>query len=186
VVSSLTGRPTETDRVHSILLVEDNPADVKILQRALARAASEVDLVVVKDGEEAVDYLFRQGAYARPPAAGEAAGPGAGGQPGDRPPWRSPDLILLDLNLPRLTGIDVLKRIRPPDRCLTPVVVLSTSRRPEDVREAYSAGANTYVEKPSDFGRFVDVLRTTLQFWLRTAVPPPRPVPRGEGDGVAG
>jgi CheY-like chemotaxis protein len=159
----------QTERRYAILLVEDNPADVKILQRALARAASGVELVVVRDGQEAVDYLLRQGPYARP-APAERGGRSAAS------PWRSPDLILLDLNLPRLTGVDVLKKVRGgPNCCLTPVVVMSTSRRPEDVREAYAAGANTYVEKPQDFDRFVETLRTTLQFWLETAVAPPAP-----------
>src|SRR5436190_17434382 len=146
------GVEPERGSQHSILLVEDNPADVKIMQRALAQVATRIDLTIAQDGQEAIDYLLRQGRYARPEASTA---------------WRRPDLIVLDLNLPRLTGIDVLRKIRAVEHlCLTPVIVLSTSRRPEDVREAYAAGANTYIEKPAEFDRFVEIMRTILQFWL--------------------
>src|SRR5262249_38916922 len=135
--------------VHAILLVEDEPADIKITQRALKDSAMPVELIVVRDGQEAVDYLLRQGDH-----AGNAA-------------WRSPDLILLDLNLPRLNGREVLQRIRStPALRAVPVVVLTTSHRQEDVQELYAAGANTYIEKPRDFGRFVEVLRTIGRYWL--------------------
>lgn len=146
----------ETDRVPVLLLVEDSPADVKILQRGLIQAGRSVDLIVVRDGQEAADYLLRRGPFAKNTA------------------WRRPDLIVLDLNLPRLTGQEVLKLLRAtPQFALTPVVVLSTSRRPEDVRDAYAAGANTYIEKPLDFDRFVNILRTLSQLWLEMAVLPP-------------
>lgn len=142
--------------LHAILLVEDNPADVKITQRALRDGASPVELLVVRDGQEAVEYLLRQGAYA------------------DQPDWRRPDLILLDLNLPRLNGLQVLERIRAtPSLRTTPVVVLTTSRRQEDVQQMYAAGANTYIEKPQDFNRFVQVLQTIERYWLGTALLPP-------------
>jgi CheY-like chemotaxis protein len=169
-----------TVRLHSVLLVEDNPADVKIMRRALAHVGTGVDLVVVRDGQEAVDYLLRQG---RPADAGTPARPAAPGPAGGAPaPWRQPDLVVLDLNLPRLTGVEVLRQIRAAaPLCLTPVVVLSTSRRPEDVREAYAAGANTYIEKPCDFDRFAAVLRTILQFWLEMAVLPPLVRMKDEG-----
>jgi two-component system response regulator len=143
---------------HAILLVEDNPADVKITQRALKESAFPVELLVVRDGQEAVDYLLRQGAH-----AGNAA-------------WRSPDLILLDINLPRLNGRQVLERIRAtPGLRTVPVVVLTTSSREQDVEQMYAAGANTYVEKPADFARFVEILRTIQRYWLDTAVLPPPP-----------
>jgi CheY-like chemotaxis protein len=142
--------------VHAILLVEDNPADVKITQRAARESALPIELLVVRDGQEAVEYLLRQGPHAQDPN------------------WRSPDLILLDLNLPRLTGRQVLDRIRAtPALRAVPVVVLTTSRRQEDVQEMYCAGANTYIEKPQDFGRFVEVLRTIQRYWLDTALLPP-------------
>ena len=142
--------------VHAILLVEDNPADIKITQRALRQSALPVELLVVRDGQEAVDYLLRQGEH-----AGSAS-------------WRSPDLILLDLNLPRLNGREVLERIRAtPELKAVPVVVLTTSRRQEDVAAMYAAGANTYIEKPQDFDRFVQVLETIQRYWLETALLPP-------------
>jgi CheY-like chemotaxis protein len=141
---------------HAILLVEDNPADVKIMQRALKETSLPVDLIVVHDGSEAVEYLLRQGAH-----AGEAD-------------WRSPDLILLDLNLPGMNGREFLQRVRATPALRTvPVVVLTTSRRQEDVQEMYAAGANTYVEKPQDFGRFVQVLETIQRYWLEMALLPP-------------
>jgi CheY-like chemotaxis protein len=141
--------------IQTILLIEDNPADVKITQRALRESDLAVELVVVRDGQEAVDYLLRQGSYASHAA------------------WRQPALILLDLNLPRLTGRQVLDRIRAtPALKPVPVVVLSTSRRREDVQDLYAAGANTYIEKPPDFGRFVEVLQTIHRYWLGTALLP--------------
>jgi CheY-like chemotaxis protein len=144
--------------VHAILLVEDNPADIKITQRALRESAVPVELLVVRDGQEAVEYLLRQGEH-----AGSAA-------------WRSPDLILLDLNLPRMTGREVLERIRTtPALKSVPVVVLTTSKRQEDIQEMYAAGANTYIEKPQDFNRFVEVLKTIQRYWLDTALLPPLP-----------
>ena len=144
--------------VHAILLVEDNPADIKITQRALRESAVPVELLVVRDGQEAVEYLLRQGEH-----AGSAA-------------WRSPDLILLDLNLPRMTGREVLERIRTtPALKSVPVVVLTTSKRQEDIQEMYAAGANTYIEKPQDFARFVEVLKTIQTYWLDTALLPPLP-----------
>lgn len=141
---------------HAILLVEDNPADIQITRRALRDSHIPVELIVVRDGQEAVDYLLRQGSHAAPT------------------PWRKPDLILLDLNLPRLTGREVLQRVRATELLrLVPVVVLSTSNRQEDVEELYATGANTYIEKPQDFGRFVEVLQTIQRYWLDHALLPP-------------
>lgn len=111
---------------------------------------------MVRDGQEAVDYLFRQGSHAT----------NAG--------WRKPDLILLDLNLPRLTGREVLQRVRATELLrLVPVVILSTSNRQEDVEELYATGANTYIAKPQDFSRFVEVLQTIQRYWLDHALLPP-------------
>ena len=142
--------------MHTILLVEDNPADILITQRALRDSDFAVDLIVLRDGQEALDYLLRSGPHA-----------------GD-PDWRSPDLILLDLNLPRLSGQELLQRIRAQDALATvPVIVLTTSRRQEDVQAVYAAGANTYIEKPQDFNRFVQVLQTIQRYWLDTALLPP-------------
>jgi len=131
---------------------------VKITQRALKESGAPVDLIVVRDGQEAVDYLLRQGGHA--------------GQAG----WRSPDLILLDLNLPRMNGREVLERIRAtPSLRAVPVVVLTTSRRQEDIQQMYAAGANTYMEKPQDFQRFVEVLQTIHRYWMDLALLPPMP-----------
>jgi two-component system, response regulator len=144
------------NETHAILLVEDNPADIQITKRALRDSRLPVELIVVRDGQEAVDYLFRQGSHATNAA------------------WRKPDLILLDLNLPRLTGREVLQRIRTAELLrLVPVVILSTSNRQEDVEELYATGANTYIAKPQDFGRFVEVLQTIQRYWLDHALLPP-------------
>jgi two-component system response regulator len=144
------------NETHAILLVEDNPADIQITKRALRDSRLPIELIVVRDGQEAVDYLFRQGSHAT----------NAG--------WRKPDLILLDLNLPRLTGREVLQRVRAAELLrLVPVVILSTSSRREDVEELYATGANTYIAKPQDFGRFVEVLQTIQRYWLDHALLPP-------------
>jgi two-component system response regulator len=145
-------------RSRTILLVEDNPADVAITRRGLREIGFEADLVVVRDGEEALDYLLRRGRHA------------------DDAQWRPPDLVLLDVNLPRLNGRQVLGRIRASAELgPVPVVALTTSAREEDVREMYAAGANTYIAKPADFAQFVRVLQTILHYWLDTALLPPPP-----------
>jgi chemotaxis family two-component system response regulator Rcp1 len=139
----------------AILLVEDSPAEIKITERALQESGGPVELIVVRDGQEALDYLLRQGDHA------------------DNPAWRNPTLVLLDLNLPRLTGLQFLERVRAtPELKAVPVLVLTTSRRREDVWQLYAAGANTYIEKPQDFSRFVEVLRTIRTYWLDTALLP--------------
>jgi two-component system response regulator len=151
-------RGVEHKPAHAILLVEDNPADVKITQRALRESGLPVELIVVRDGQEAVDYLLRQGIYA---ASSD---------------WRSPDLILLDLNLPGMSGRQVLERVRAtPALRAVPVVVLTTSRRLEDIQQMYASGANTYIEKPQDFSRFVQALQTIHRYWLDLALLPPLP-----------
>jgi CheY-like chemotaxis protein len=141
---------------HVILLVEDNPADIKITERALRESAMPVQLIAARDGQEALEYLQQSGAQ-------------AGNQE-----WRRPDLILLDLNLPRLSGQEVLRRVRAMKAFRTlPVIVLTTSRREEDIQDMYAAGANTYFEKPADFDRFIEVLRTIKRYWLDMALLPP-------------
>jgi two-component system response regulator len=143
---------------HAILLVEDNPADVKITQRALKESGLPVELIVVRDGQEAVDYLFPKGGLAS--TRNRAF----------------PSLILLDINMPKMNGREVLERLRStPEMRTVPVVVLTTSRRQEDVQQMYASGANTYIEKPQDFPRFVQVLQTIHRYWLDTALLPPLP-----------
>jgi len=135
---------------HTVLLVEDNPADVAIAQRALRESSHgpdadwRIDLVVARDGAEALEYLL-----------------------GDRP---VPALVLLDVNLPGLTGRQVLERIRATPRLRTlPVVVLTTSRRAEDIQEMYAAGANSYIEKPQEYRRFVALMDVVQRYWFDVA-----------------
>ena len=138
-----------------ILLVEDNPDDVELTRIAFAEAGSGHVIRVVTDGAQALDYLF---------ARGEHAG---------RDINDLPALVLLDLNLPKLNGREVLQAIRenPVTRSL-PVVVLTTSAEPFDVGSVYELGANSYIQKPVEFERFVDVVRQIGLYWLVLNQPP--------------
>lgn len=140
---------------YDILLVEDNPDDVELTRLAFVEAGEPHRLHVVSDGAEAVDYLLARGRHA------------------GRDPAGLPALVLLDLNLPRLDGHEVLQAIRADDatRCL-PVVVLTTSIEPSDVERAYARGANSYIQKPVEFDRFVDVVRQVGRYWLGINRPP--------------
>ena len=132
-----------------ILLVEDNPDDVELTRIAFAEAGAGYRLIVVSDGAEAVDYLLARGVHA------------------DRDPNELPALVLLDLNLPKLDGREVLQVIRnhPATKTL-PVVVLTTSAEPYDVDRVYDLGANSYIQKPVEFERFVEVVRQIGLYWL--------------------
>lgn len=141
----------------SILLVEDNPCDVDIARRAFSRSPVPTGLHVARDGREALDYLLHQGAYA-----------------GDSSEAPRPDLVLLDVNLPRLNGLEVLERIRAVEEISTlPVVMLTSSGRPEDVARAYELGANTYINKPMEFETFEHALVTLNEYWTAVATLPP-------------
>ena len=131
-----------------ILLVEDNPKDEELTLRALKK--SKVNHVVVAhDGVEALDYLFARGAHA------------------GRAPEMTPQLVLLDLKLPKIDGLEVLKAIRSDDRTkLLPVVILTSSLEDEDLIKGYSLGANAYVRKPVDFVEFMESVRQLGLFWL--------------------
>jgi two-component system, response regulator len=140
----------------TLLLVEDNPSDEKLTLRALRKGAIEVEVVVAHDGVEALDYLFGTGAH-----VGRAID-------------ELPALVLLDLKLPRIDGLEVLRRIRAGAHTrLLPVVVLTSSALDEDALASYSFGANAYVRKPVDFEAFVEAAKTIGVFWLSINETPP-------------
>lgn len=141
----------------TILLVEDNPDDEELTLLALKKSHILLnEVIVARDGVEAVDYLFATNKYA------------------DRDPSRMPQLILLDLKLPRMDGLEVLKRLRADPRTkLIPVVVLTSSSEEEDVVASYSNGANSYVRKPVDFQRFADAIKQLGMYWLILNEVPP-------------
>lgn len=140
----------------SILLVEDNAQDEVLILRALRRVnlANHVD--VVRDGQQALDYLFRQGEFA------------------GRTPAVPPAVILLDIGLPRLSGLEVLQRLRAdPRTALLPVVILTSSDEDQDRLRSYQLGTNSFVQKPIDFGKFAETVARLGIYWLATNVPPP-------------
>jgi two-component system, response regulator len=139
-----------------ILLVEDNPDDAKLTLRAFKRNNMLNPVVVARDGVEALDFLFAQGAFA------ERAG---------KPP---PALVILDLKLPKLDGLGVLKAVRADARTrLVPVVILTSSKEEEDLFDGYSLGANSYVRKPIDFAEFLEAVRVLGIYWLMMNQSPP-------------
>jgi two-component system response regulator len=140
-----------------ILLVEDNPDDVVLALRALKKNHIVNEVLVATDGAEALDILFARGAHE------------------DRNPTDLPEVVLLDLKLPKLHGLEVLQRIRADERtCLLPVVVLTTSSEDQDIVESYRLGANSYIRKPVDFDQFTEAIRQLGMYWLvlNQAVPP--------------
>ena len=144
-----------------ILLVEDNPDDELLMLRALAKNDVSSEVVVAHDGVEALEYLFASGPY---------AGRDDGGMP---------RLILLDLKLPRLDGLEVLERLRSDERTrLVPVVILTSSRERRDVLRGYGLGANSYVRKPVDFGEFLMMVEQLKRYWLGLNEAPPEPASR--------
>jgi CheY-like chemotaxis protein len=142
-----------TSRSIEILLVEDNPGDVNLTRIALADREINVNLSVVADGVEAIDFLKRQGLYAQAV---------------------HPDLILLDWNLPRKDGREVLIEIKADERLQRiPVVVLTTSQAEEDILRAYDLHANCYITKPLDFNQFVHIIQSIEDFWFTIVQLPP-------------
>ena len=138
----------------SILLVEDNPDDEELTVVALKKSHIANEVVVARDGEEALDYLF-------------ATGPHTGST-------FIPAVILLDLKLPKIDGLEVLRRLRAHERTRRiPVVILTSSKEQEDVVEGYSLGANSYVRKPVDFDQFLEASRQLGLYWLVLNEPPP-------------
>jgi two-component system response regulator len=133
----------------TLLLVEDNPDDVELTRRAFARGNVPSQLVVARDGEEALDYLLANGAHA------------------SRDPLDLPHAVLLDLKLPKISGLDVLRRIRATETTRRlPVIILTTSREERDIASSYDLGANSYVRKPVDFAQFVEAARQLGLYWL--------------------
>ena len=143
-------------REQMILLVEDNPDDELLMMRALAKNDVTDGVIVAHDGVEALDYLFASGPY---------AGRDSGGMP---------RLILLDLQLPRLNGLEVLERLRSDERTrLLPVVVLTSSNERQDMLDSYGLGANSYVRKPVDFKEFIGTVEQLKRYWLNLNQAPP-------------
>ena len=132
-----------------ILLVEDNPDDEKLTLRALKKNNISNEVVVAHDGVEALDYLFGTGAHA------------------GRDTSALPTVVLLDLKLPRVDGLEVLRRVREDERTkLLPVVVLTSSKEEQDLVKSYRLGANSYVRKPVDFTQFIEAVRQLGLYWL--------------------
>ena len=143
-----------TSRVE-ILLVEDNPADIELTLRELRRQKNLVDRVqVVDDGEKALEFLFRKGDYAERPLI-------------------NPNLILLDLKLPKLDGLEVLREIRADARTtMIPVVILTSSKEQEDVVSSYRLHVSSYIQKPVDFRQFQKTIEEVGYYWTEMNVPP--------------
>ena len=137
-----------------ILLIEDNPGDVRLTKEALKEGKVTNNLQVVKNGEEALDCLFQRGNFAN---------------------CKRPDIILLDLNLPKIDGREVLKIIKTDGKLKQiPVVVLTTSKAEEDILKSYNYHANCYITKPIDMNEFLNVIRMTEDFWLTIVKLPTR------------
>jgi two-component system response regulator len=140
-----------------VLLVEDNPSDEELTLRAFAKCGLANEIAVVRDGAEAIDYMFALGPYA------------------GRDMSSPPTVVLLDLHLPKLDGFEVLRRIRSDERTKhQPVVILTASKQDEDRARGYALGVNAYVQKPVSFSQFADAVRTLGLFWLVMNEGPPR------------
>ena len=138
-----------TQRQIEILLVEDNPDDLELTLHALRKENLANNIQVARDGEEALEFLFCNGAHT------------------DRSFERPPKLILLDLKLPKVDGMEVLKRLKADARTRTiPVVILTSSKEERDLISGYNLGANSYIQKPVDFGQFREIVKTIGLYWL--------------------
>jgi two-component system, chemotaxis family, response regulator Rcp1 len=136
----------------NILLVEDNPGDVRLTQEAFKEGKIPVNLNVVMDGVEAISFLKKQGQYSN---------------------QATPDLVLLDLNLPKRDGREVLEEIKTdPNLRRMPVVILTTSNAEQDIQKSYNLYVNCYINKPVDFDKFFEIIQKIEEFWLKTAILP--------------
>ncbi len=145
----------ENSEIVDILLVEDNPHDAELTIRAIRKRNILNPFHVMKDGAEALDFLFCRGAYQ------------------ERDCLKLPKVILLDLKLPKLNGLEVLKAVKSDERTRTiPVVVVTSSREDPDIKTAYALGANSYVVKPVDFGAFLEAMSSLGLYWLLVNQPP--------------
>jgi two-component system response regulator len=140
----------------TILLIEDNPSDVALTKRALEKSRMVNKMVIVGDGQEALDYLFGTGAFA------------------GRDPADIPVLTLLDMKLPKISGLEVLRRIRSDARTRRiPVVILTSSNEEQDIAMGYDLGVNSYIRKPVDFNQFMYTMEQLTLYWLLLNEPPP-------------
>ena len=143
------------DQRVQILLVEDNATDAELCIRALRKNNLANDLIWLKDGAEALDFIYRRGIYA------------------ERSPEEQPNLILLDLRMPRVDGMEVLKQLKGDERTKSiPIVVLTSSTECPDLEECYRLGANSYVSKPVEFNAFADTAAKIGMYWLLINRPP--------------
>lgn len=142
----------------TILLVEDDPDEAELALFGFGKISGEYDIQLTCNGEEALDFLFARGRHA------------------ERPRSRKPSLVILDLNLPRVNGFEVLKQLRQSsDYRYTPVVILTTSDEQSDILQGYKLGVNSYLCKPVDFESFADLLQQVSHYWLRSnSIPGPR------------
>lgn len=137
-----------------VLLVEDNPMDAELMIRSLRKNNVSNPIHHAEDGAEALDFLFCRGAY------------------GDRRFERPPKIVLLDLKLPKISGLEVLRQVKQDDRTKhIPVIIVTSSREDPDIKTAYMLGANSYVVKPVDFDAFVETMKNLGNYWLSVNVP---------------
>lgn len=147
--------PTMPQPTAPILLVEDNPDEADLTKMALRRYGADTPVQHVSDGQQALDYLFRRGAFAQRPEA-------------------DPVVVLLDLKMPLVDGFGVLAAVKASERLRhTPIVVLTSSAEPSDRTRAYAAGTNAYMAKPTDFSEFLGAMKHLCEFWLHINQPPP-------------
>ena len=143
-------------QIQPVLLVEDNPDDEALALRALRKNNIHAEVVVARDGAEALEYLFGTGAYS------------------GRNPCERPHVVLLDLKLPKIDGLEVLRQLRADPRTKTqPVVILTTSKEHNDVQTGYALHANSCIRKPVDFNEFTDAIRQIAHYWLELNEAPP-------------